>query len=313
MPTASACLLLKHSHVETLAHSDGFHMLRQHLAHYYKFSTLRPNLSLASNGSWSGTLSTPFWFPSSSCSIVHARLEQRQCTWWERSNSETSSLARPMQLSNGCNASCPRRRSAHGVTPAVVLPVLSTTASHPKPQSNCSTLHVCLAMCTTHSPSKGPSLPSFMFFVDHLARAVAKEEAFHENLLELTLPKALLMRDGVEELIHQTLELEIVQPHAATPGLSTPGSSTGSSLPPSPIIDTVVDQSRANTVYDGKTGQRQELGAICEGQAAGLLQHCWDHIKHPAQTDVDRIHAMHLDTVLQSSGGVVAVTDIIPG
>lgn len=55
---------------------------------------------------------------------------------------------------------------------------------------------------------EGPTLPSFRFFLDYLEEALAEDPRVGKDIFELTQPKAEATRNGIEELIHQCLELE---------------------------------------------------------------------------------------------------------
>lgn len=70
----------------------------------------------------------------------------------------------------------------------------------------------------------GPTLPSFTFFLDSLERAISEDEIFGEDFFERMQPKAWATRDGVDELIQQCLELDLVLSQPSSPDASTPSS-----------------------------------------------------------------------------------------
>lgn len=55
---------------------------------------------------------------------------------------------------------------------------------------------------------EGPTLPSFMFILDSLERALTENPKYGNGFFEQTQPKALSTRNGIEDLIHQCVDLE---------------------------------------------------------------------------------------------------------
>lgn len=70
---------------------------------------------------------------------------------------------------------------------------------------------------------EGPTLPSFTFFLDSLERAISEDEIYGDDFFERMQPKAWATRDGVDELIQQCLELDIMlsQPPSSNASAST--------------------------------------------------------------------------------------------
>lgn len=101
-------------------------------------------------------------------------------------------------------------------------------------------LYAACLLSDVHYPftMDGPTLPSFMFFLDSLQRAVEEDELFGEDFFEMTQPKAAVTRDGVEELIHQCLELETILSQPSSPDPATPDSSA----PASPVMGPIGGQ-----------------------------------------------------------------------
>ncbi len=95
-------------------------------------------------------------------------------------------------------------------------------------------LYAACLLSDVHYPFtiEGPTLPSFMFFLKSVQSAVEEDELFGDGFLELMQPKAAVTRDGIEELIHQCLELDVVLSQPPTPGAASPVAS----LPASPIV-----------------------------------------------------------------------------
>ncbi|KAK3670296.1 hypothetical protein LTR78_009850 [Recurvomyces mirabilis] len=100
-------------------------------------------------------------------------------------------------------------------------------------------LYAACLLSDVHYPFtlEGPTLPSFMFFLDSLARALEQDPLWRDNFYELMQPKAIMTRDGIEELIHQCLELDcILISQASSP--SDP-SSPEASVSSSPVLGPV--------------------------------------------------------------------------
>lgn len=95
-------------------------------------------------------------------------------------------------------------------------------------------LYAACLLSDVHYPFtiEGPTLPSFMFFLDAVHNAVEGDELFGRDFLDVVQPKAMVTRDGIEELIHQCLELDIVLSEPSTPDPISPATS----VPPSPIL-----------------------------------------------------------------------------
>lgn len=63
----------------------------------------------------------------------------------------------------------------------------------------------------------GPTLPSFIFYLHSLRDALADDPLWGEEYFEMVGPKAELTRNGIEDLIHQCLELDAILSAPATP------------------------------------------------------------------------------------------------
>jgi hypothetical protein len=63
----------------------------------------------------------------------------------------------------------------------------------------------------------GPTLPSFIFYLTSLRRALEVDELWGPGYFEGVAPKASVTRNGIEELIHQCLELDAVLSAPTTP------------------------------------------------------------------------------------------------
>lgn len=72
---------------------------------------------------------------------------------------------------------------------------------------------------------EGPTLPSFMFFLDSLEHALEQDPLFGPDFFEITKPKAEATRNGIEDLIHQCLELDADLSEPSSPESESPISS----------------------------------------------------------------------------------------
>ena len=141
-------------------------------------------------------------------------------------------------------------------------------------------LHTACLLSDVHYPFtiEGPTLPSFMFFVDTLQRAELADPLWGNETFELIQPKAYATRNGIEELIHQCLELDVALIQAFSP----PGpSSAVSSAQASPVLGPMGAPSSAGKanlkVRRGKTTNKQMKLQIEEEQwMKEMLKRCWD-------------------------------------
>ena len=72
-----------------------------------------------------------------------------------------------------------------------------------------------------------------MFFLDSLQLALEKDPLYGSTFLDKVQPKAIATRNGIEELIHQCIELDVAITQASTPSNT---SSPLSSAPGSPNL-----------------------------------------------------------------------------
>jgi hypothetical protein len=142
-----------------------------------------------------------------------------------------------------------------------------------------------------------------MFFLDSLRLALAHDSLYGPAFFEQTRPKAIATRNGIEELIHQCIELDVAISQASTPSPSNPGSPL-SSAPASPSLAPIVASSPSAglKVKRSKMARRQLKLQVEEEQWMGeMLKRCWDQL----QSDVP---TQSLDAVLKEP--VVAVEEI---
>lgn len=83
---------------------------------------------------------------------------------------------------------------------------------------------------------EGPTLPSFIFFLDSLQTALDTDPLWGPDFFDLTTPKAIVTRNGIEDLIHQCLELDALLTSApSSPSVSNP-TTPEASVDTSPVL-----------------------------------------------------------------------------
>lgn len=97
-------------------------------------------------------------------------------------------------------------------------------------------LYAACLLSDVHYPFtlEGPTLPSFIFFLDSLQAALDADPLWGPDFFDLTTPKAIATRNGIEDLIHQCLELDAF----ITSAPSTPSdpSTPAASVEVSPVL-----------------------------------------------------------------------------
>ena len=173
-------------------------------------------------------------------------------------------------------------------------------------------LYAACLLSDVHYPFtiEGPTLPSFMFFLDSLERALIADLLWDSALFELTHPKAITTRNGVEELIQQCLELDAILSRSSSP-CSTPVSSASSSPLMSPSRASP-SAGRANLKVKRSKMARQQMKLQIEGNQLmeKMLKNCWDQLQPAVQGGLmTPVPAQELDTALKREP-VVAVKEV---
>ncbi|KAK5175613.1 uncharacterized protein LTR77_000752 [Saxophila tyrrhenica] len=312
--TASASpFLLRKDDVECLAHSEGFSILREHLAEHYNFDLCDEH--------------TPAYLEDRSRwlmirDVLHALLVPvvelfdkalslaalaTNATKSEDLEYAFTGQARSAFLWLQCFLSSEKEREwcyTRGC-PACVI-------DHSLDSEFCvRLLYTACLLSDVHYPFTidGPTLPSFMFFLDSLERALARDALYGPDFFEMTQPKAVATRNGIEELIHQCIELDVVISQASSP--SDP-SSPQSSVPGSPSLAPLgATPSSGLKVKRSKIARRQLKLQVEEEQWMDeMLKRCWDQLQ-PAQQGQVSTPTQSLDAVLKE-GPTVSVTELRP-
>lgn len=171
-------------------------------------------------------------------------------------------------------------------------------------------LYTACLLSDVHYPFtiEGPTLPSFMFFLESLESALAQDALYGPDFFEMTKPKAIATRNGIEELIHQSLELD-----SALSGISPAASNSStplSSAPASPSLPPIgATPSSGLKVKRSKIARRQLKLQIEEQQWMDeMLKRCWDQLP-PGQEALASLQPRSLDAMLKD-GPTVAVTEL---
>ena len=172
-------------------------------------------------------------------------------------------------------------------------------------------VRILLAACLlsdVHYPFtlEGPTLPSFMFFVDSLKRALAEDPLYGSTFFERTQPKAAATRDGIEDLILQYVELDVALSQPSSP--SGP-SSSASSAQASPVLGALGTNPSAGgagvKLKRSKMARRQMKLQIEEEQwMSEMLKRCWDQLQPTVQAGLMPVPAQSLDAVLKAEPAV---------
>ncbi|KAK4626841.1 hypothetical protein CLAFUW4_04824 [Fulvia fulva] len=170
-------------------------------------------------------------------------------------------------------------------------------------------LYAACLLSDVHYPFtiEGPTLPSFMFFLDALERAIEADALYGEDFFELMQPKAAATRDGIEELIHQCLELDALLSEASTPDPSSPEAS----LPASPVMGPC-GGTPGIKIKRSKMAKRQMKVQIEEEQwMEEMLKTCWQQLQPAVDSGLLPASTQSLDAVLKAAP-TVFVNEITP-
>ncbi|KAK3070258.1 hypothetical protein LTR53_010779 [Teratosphaeriaceae sp. CCFEE 6253] len=241
--SASSPFLLRSHELELLAQSDGFGILREHLAEHYSYE-------LCDKHSSSNTAPLDAWFPVRD--LLHAllvpvvELFDKACAVATRATHAVkledlefafSGQARSAFVWLQCFLSSEKEREwcyTRGCPACVVNQSLDSEFS-------VRLLYAACLLSDVHYPFtlEGPTLPSFMFFLDSLERALQEDPLYGDSFFELMQPKAHATRNGIEELIHQCLEVDAVLSSPVSP--SSEPSSAEASAPTTPVLGALGD------------------------------------------------------------------------
>ncbi|KAK4543180.1 hypothetical protein LTR36_005730 [Oleoguttula mirabilis] len=277
-PNASPFLLKAHD-VETLAQSDGFAILRDHLAKHYDYELCDAHTPahLESLDRWLMVRD-----------VLHAllvpvvELFDKACTVASQATHASrladleyafTGQARSAFVWLQCYLSAEKERNwcyTRGCPACVVDHSLDSEFS-------IRLLYAACLLSDVHYPFtiEGPTLPSFMFFLESLERALEQDPLWGEHFFETMQPKASATRNGIEELIHQCLELDARMSQPSSP--SNP-SSPEASVNVSPVL-APLGATPMTKVKRSKMARRQMRLKVEEDQwMEEMLNKCCDQL-----------------------------------
>ncbi|KAF7188613.1 hypothetical protein HII31_10275 [Pseudocercospora fuligena] len=311
MPNASP-FLLKSNDVELLSQSDGFSILRSHLAQHYKYELCDKHTPahLEDLDRWLVTrdvlhalLVPVVELFDKACGVAAAATH---ATKLEDLKYAFTGQSRGAFVWLQCFLSSEKERKwcyTQGCPACVVDHSLDSEFS-------IRLLYAACLLSDVHYPFtiEGPTLPSFMFFLDSLKRAIGEDELFGDDFFELMQPKAVATRDGVEELIHQCLELDALISQASTPDPASPVTS----LPASPVMGPI--GAPGIKVKRSKMARKQMKLKVEEEQwMESMLQQCWEQLQPEQAGGVMPIPTQSLDAALKAEPrATIAVHEVAP-
>jgi len=325
--------LLKDHDVETLAHSDGFSILREHLAQHYSYELVAisllvrsPELRLTASRLCAEHTSAHLdslsrWLIVRD--VLHAllvpvvELFDKACTVASQATHASkledleyafTGQARSAFVWLQCFLSSDKERDwcyTKGCPACVVEHSLDSEFS-------IRLLYAACLLSDVHYPFtlEGPTLPSFMFFLDSLDRALEHDPLWDIDFYELMQPKAVATRNGIEELIHQYLELDMALSQPPSP--STGPTSPTSSISASPVL-APLGGIPTTKVKRSKMARRQMRLQVEEEQwMEAMLKKCSEQL-HIADEAVPLVVAtQNLNDVVKAAP-MVAVSEVPAG
>ncbi|KXS99252.1 hypothetical protein AC578_6183 [Pseudocercospora eumusae] len=310
-PNASP-FLLKSNDVDLLSQSNGFSILRLHLAKHYKYELCDKHTPahLKDIDRWLVTrdvlhaLLVPIVeLFDKACGVAAAAAH---ATKLEDLEYAFTGQARGAFVWLQCFLSSERERKwcyTQGCPACIVHHSLDSEFS-------IRLLYAACLLSDVHYPFtiEGPTLPSFMFFLDSLKRAIEEDELFGDDFFELMQPKAIATRDGVEELIHQCLELGALISQASTPDPASPVTS----LPPSPVMGPI--GAPGIKVKRSKMARKQMKLKVEEEQwVENMLQQCLEQLQPEQTGGVMPMPTQSLDAAVKAEPrATVVVHEVAP-
>ncbi|KAK5730969.1 hypothetical protein LTR15_000907 [Elasticomyces elasticus] len=227
--TTTSPFLLQPQELEILSASDGFSILRDHLAQHYSYELCDEHACAHSEDILDAWLVVR--------DLLHALLVP-VVELFDKATNVASQATEAVKLEDLEYAFSGHARSAfvwlqcflsseterewcytRGCPACVVNQTLDSEFS-------IRLLYAACLLSDVHYPFtlEGPTLPSFMFFLDSLERALDQDELYSDGFYERMHPKAHATRNGIEDLIHQCLELDVILSQPTTPTSDSEGS-----------------------------------------------------------------------------------------
>ena len=308
VPNASP-FLLKTEDVDTLSHSQGFGILRQHLAaHYdYELCDCHTPAHLEDQERWLITrdvlhalLVPVVELFDRACGVAAAAT---QATKLEDLEYAFTGPSRSAFVWLQCFLSSEKERDwcyTRGCPACVVEHSLDS-------EFTIRLLYAACLLSDVHYPFtiEGPTLPSFMFFLESVHTAVEEDELYGDGFLEIMQPKAMVTRDGIEELIHQCLELDVVLSEPTTPDSASPVVS----VPASPVLGSCggtpgIKLKRSRMARKQMSMQREEAEWV-----EVMMKQVWDTLQPALEVETHPTQMMDAGLKLAPA---IAVNEVAP-
>lgn len=166
-------------------------------------------------------------------------------------------------------------------------------------------LYAACLLSDVHYPFtlEGPKLPSFMFFVECMRIAT---ETDSPGFFETVEPSAVQLRNGVEELIHQSLSLESSLSRPATP---TVGSVSGTPAHGTQLLDPVESPLGVKMVRNKPAPGHGRPQLDDNKWVEDMMKQTWDHVRLEDDMVLSSISMLSLNDILKTES-VVAVQEL---
>ncbi|KAH9833926.1 hypothetical protein Tdes44962_MAKER08722 [Teratosphaeria destructans] len=282
--TNGEAFLLSMDDVQMLQRSEGFSVLREHLAEHYAYYGLCGPHRTGDLAGWLLVRDTlhALLVPivelfEKACSVAsEATRAQRH----EDLEYAFTGPARDSFVFLQCFLSSEKERDwcyTRGCPTCIVAQSLDSPCS-------IRLLYAAISLSDVHYPFtlEGPCLPSFMWFLDYVRKAVAQDPLYGEDFFELLQPRAERVASGIEDLIRQCLELSMALASAS----STPSDAARpeTSAPAPPVLAPRGGASKGMSVRRSEMAQlqmklkieedcwREEMLQKCTQRLAALLE-----------------------------------------
>ncbi|KAK0834705.1 hypothetical protein LTR73_000994 [Friedmanniomyces endolithicus] len=300
--------VLQPQELDLLSHSDGFSILREHLAQHYSYELCdkhacahRPtNLDawLVVRDLLHALLVPVVELFDKACTVAsqatHAlKLEDLEYAF--------TGPARSAFVWLQCFLSSDKEREwcyTQGCPACVVNQTLDSEFS-------IRLLYAACLLSDVHYPFtlEGPTLPSFMFFLHTLEQALEQDPLYSGSFHELMQAKAHATRNGIEDLIHQCLELDVIISQASSS--ASDSSSSAASALGSPVLDPR-DGSPNMRVKRSKMARRQ---ARLEIEGEEWIEAMLEKLAIEQSTTAAPTEDL---TAMAKSDAVVSVCEVVP-
>lgn len=154
----------------------------------------------------------------------------------------------------------------------------------------------------------GPTLPSFIFYLSSLRTALEADPLWGPDYFESVAPKAAVTRNGIEELIHQCLELDAV---LSAP--TTPASNEALSPRISPVLAPMGGTPGLPRVKRSKIAKQQARLKVEEERWVEEMMRCMNSLQLASLEAAAGLELDAVDVGVDVGGEVGAVGGVVGG